>query len=168
MSNCFLNLKSFHTHIIQYGKYDESIIINDNVNRICSRKQKSVIEPKCSSKYPVELQEMDCNKSEEIGQLIEKRDTSKKEEEADDIIVDETAFKMRFDDVVDILAINTMCAKSLIQEENNYLARLRSTFESAWHEINLGESIMEECITFCQRRGEISYAYFESLNRQFR
>ena len=112
--------------------------------------------PNVSSKSPFNCEKISNDINEDI--------TEKKYE----IVFDETVSKVSLDGEIDILAINALCTKYLIQEENNYLNTIKLKFETAWHQIDLGENIMEDYIRFCMTRKQISYDFFERLNRQFR
>jgi hypothetical protein len=69
---------------------------------------------------------------------------------------------------IDIPAINAMCTKYLIQEENSHLETIKFTFEKAWDEISLGERIMTDYIKNCQTKKEFTSEFFQVVNRQFR
>ena len=69
---------------------------------------------------------------------------------------------------IDIPAINAMCTKYLVQEEETHLETIKITFSKAWDEISLGERIMTDYTKFCQTKEEFNSENFEAGNRQFR
>ena len=69
---------------------------------------------------------------------------------------------------IDIPAINAMCTKYLVQEEQTHLETIKITFSKAWDEISLGERIVKDYTKFCQTKEEFTSEYFEAGNRQFR
>ena len=73
----------------------------------------------CSSNYPVKCEKIDNSFIEVMEDITEKRYNSFMEVDVDDMVVDKTVTKVKLDADIDILAINAMCTKYLLQEENN-------------------------------------------------
>ena len=69
---------------------------------------------------------------------------------------------------IDIPAINAMCTRYLVQEENSHLETIKFTFEKAWDEISLGEKMMNDYIQCCDTKNDFTAEYFNQGNKQFR
>ena len=82
-----------------------------------------------------------------------------KTEKIDNTIAEINNFeKVKLD--IDIPAINAMCTKYLVQEEETHLETIKINFQK--HGMRL---VLEK---FCQTKEELTSEYFEAGNRQFR
>ena len=106
-----------------HWKYIVIVTVKDNWSSFdkeyCFRKRQSVIVQNCSSNSPVKCEKIDNSFIEVMEDITEKRYNSFMEVDVDDMVVDKTVTKVKLDADIDILAINAMCTKYLLQEENN-------------------------------------------------